>query len=177
MKNPGKKPNERGVLRIFLPYNRISMLKVRLAAPTDAVQIVAFNQAMARETEGKGLEDQVIVAGVERIFEDPNQGYYVVAEDSGKVIGTLMVTKEWSDWRNGIFWWIQSVFVTREFRRQGVYRAMYRFVQELATSHPDICGFRLYVEKDNKPAQETYRSLGMEETSYLMYEEELKRSV
>ena len=154
-----------------------SPIQVRLAVPEDAPEIVAFNQAMALETEGKALEDEVIHAGVRRIFEEPNLGFYVVAEEAEKLVGTLMVTKEWSDWRNGVFWWIQSVYVIRECRGRGVYRAMSRFVQEQAHANPEVCGFRLYVEKNNHIAQKTYRALGMTETHYLLYEEELQRPV
>ena len=150
-------------------------LLIRLARPEDVSRIRDFNQAMARETEGKSLEDRVISQGVQRIFEEPIHGFYVVAENQGHIIGTLMVTREWSDWRNGQFWWIQSVYVVREFRRRGVYREMYQFVRERASSSQEVCGFRLYVEKDNEVAQKTYRSLGMMETPYLMYEEELLR--
>ena len=152
-----------------------SPIQVRLAVPEDAPEIVAFNQAMALETEGKALEDEVIHAGVHRIFEEPNLGFYVVAEEAEKVVGTLMVTKEWSDWRNGVFWWIQSVYVLPEYRKCGIYRSMYCFVQKQADTNPEVCGFRLYVEKNNLVAQKTYQTLGMEETHYRMYEEELKR--
>ncbi len=150
-------------------------LQVRLAVPEDVPELVAFNQAMALETEGKALEDGVINAGVLRVFEEPTHGFYVVAEGANSVVGTLMVTKEWSDWRNGVFWWIQSVYVLPEYRKCGIYRSMYCFVQKQADTNPEVCGFRLYVEKNNLVAQKTYQTLGMEETHYRMYEEELKR--
>ena len=152
-------------------------IQVRLATPVDAPEIVAFNQAMALETEDKVLADGVVSAGVCRVFTEPVLGFYLVAEEAETVIGTLMVTKEWSDWRNGVFWWIQSVYVIRECRGRGVYRAMSRFVQEQAHANPEVCGFRLYVEKNNHIAQKTYRALGMTETHYLLYEEELQRPV
>ena len=150
-------------------------LLIRLARPEDVSRIRDFNQAMARETEGKLLEDCVISQGVQRIFEEPIHGFYVVAENLRHIIGSLMITREWSDWRNGQFWWIQIVYVVREFRRRGVYREMYQFVRERASSSKEVCGFRLYVEKDNEVAQKTYCSLGMMETPYLIYEEELLR--
>ncbi len=150
-------------------------IQVRLATPVDVPEIVAFNQAMALETEDKVLADGVVSAGVCRVFTEPALGFYLVAEEAETVIGTLMVTKEWSDWRNGVFWWIQSVYVTRECRKRGVYRAMYAFVKTLADKTPEVCGFRLYVEKHNLRAQKTYQTLGMEETHYQMYEEELSR--
>ena len=150
-----------------------SSFRVRNAVQEDAGLIVAFNQALALETEGRALKDQVVRAGVQRIFDEPAHGFYLVAETVEEAIGTLMVTREWSDWRNGQFWWIQSVYVKSDYRRRGVYRDMYLFVKKLSSSQKDICGFRLYVEKDNLIAQKTYRTLEMEETPYLLFEEEL----
>ena len=158
------------------PSTEIESFQIRNAIPEDAESIIAFNQAMARETENRILEERTIRAGVQHIFDEPDHGFYLVAENIKKIIGTLMVTREWSDWRNGEFWWIQSVFVERNYRRKGVYREMYQFVKNLAASKTDICGFRLYVEKDNTIAQKTYRSLNMEETPYLLFEEELPKA-
>jgi GNAT superfamily N-acetyltransferase len=146
-------------------------LAFRRAEPRDADAIAAFNAAMALATEGKELIPEVIGAGVRRLLATPSLGFYVVAEHAGEPIGCLMVTNEWSDWRNGLFWWIQSVYVRPEFRRQGVYRRMYEHVRELARSDASVCGFRLYVEKDNEAAHATYASLGMAQTDYLIYEE------
>jgi ribosomal protein S18 acetylase RimI-like enzyme len=137
----------------------------------DAGAIAAFNSAMAHETEGRGLIPEVVGAGVSRLLQDPSLGFYVVAEHGGRVVGCLMVTNEWSDWRNGIFWWIQSVYVEAGWRRKGVYRRLYDFIRGLALADPGVCGFRLYVEKENTVAQATYQSLGMKATDYLMYEE------
>jgi ribosomal protein S18 acetylase RimI-like enzyme len=145
--------------------------KLRLAGPDDADVLVEFNAAMARETEGKELLAEVVGAGVRNLLRKRDSGFYVVAEEGGKVIGALLVTKEWSDWRNGDFWWIQSVYVRSEWRRKGVYKALYRHVQSLAAQDPAVCGFRLYVERDNARAQETYRALGMTQTHYQVYEE------
>ena len=146
---------------------------VRLARLDDASVIVSFNQAMALETEGKTLSDETIDSGVRRVFGEPELGFYVVAEVDTQVVGSLMITKEWSDWRNGLFWWVQSVYVLLGFRGSGVYRAMYRFIKEQAKQNRDVCGFRLYVEKENHIAQQTYQALGMTQTHYLLYEEEL----
>ncbi|MBG9388614.1 GNAT family N-acetyltransferase [Caenimonas aquaedulcis] len=146
-------------------------LHIRKAQPRDADTIATFNAAMALETEHKHLLPERIGAGVRRLLGDPSLGFYVVAERAGDVVGCLLVTNEWSDWRNGLFWWIQSVYVAENARRQGVYRAMYDHIRELARADPGICGFRLYVEKDNAPAQRTYRSLGMAATDYLIFEE------
>jgi ribosomal protein S18 acetylase RimI-like enzyme len=137
----------------------------------DADTIAAFNAAMALETEGKELIPEVIGAGVRRLIGMPTLGFYVVAENAGEVVACLMITNEWSDWRNGLFWWIQSVYVKKEFRRQGVYRRLYEHVRSLAKSDASVCGFRLYVEKENEAGQATYSSVGMNETDYLIYEE------
>ena len=145
-------------------------MRIRLATPADAGALIEFNAAMALETEGKELLPDVIGAGVHSLLADPAGGFYVVAEDDGP-IGSLMITKEWSDWRNGTFWWIQSVYVLPRFRRQGVYKALYRHVQELAVKDAKVCGFRLYVERENSRAQATYAALGMKQTRYLVFEE------
>ena len=154
----------------------MNTFKIRNAIPKDADSIIAFNLAMAQETENRTLEGRIISDGVLRIFDEPDHGFYLVAENREEIIGTLMVTREWSDWRNGEFWWIQSVYIEKKYRRKGIYREMYQFVKKLAGSQTDICGFRLYVEKDNTIAQQTYRNLNMEETPYLLFEEELQKS-
>ena len=144
---------------------------VRHADAGDADVIVAFNRAMALETEGKVLAEEISSRGVAGLFANPSLGFYVVAEAGGEVIGALMITTEWSDWRNGSFWWVQSVYVRPDSRRQGVYRSLYRFVGDMANGDPDVCGFRLYVERGNSTAQQAYRALGMEETSYVIFED------
>jgi ribosomal protein S18 acetylase RimI-like enzyme len=146
-------------------------MNVRLACAADAQVLTEFNTAMALETEGKRLLPEVIGAGVRSLLDDPASGFYVVAEEEGRAVGSLLVTKEWSDWRNGSFWWIQSVYVRPEWRRKGVYRRLYRHVQERAASDPAVCGFRLYVERENARAQATYGALGMKATRYLVFEE------
>lgn len=145
-------------------------MRIRLAASGDAQVLVEFNTAMALETEGKELLPEVIGAGVRALLANPAAGFYVLAELGERVAGSLMITKEWSDWRNGTFWWIQSVYVRPEFRRQGVYRNLYRHVQQAAAKDAAVCGFRLYVERENSHAQATYRSLGMKETHYNVFE-------
>ncbi len=147
------------------------MLVIRIATKSDVTDLVSFNQAMALETEGKQLEDAVLLKGVSAVFEDAKKGFYLVAEENGRIIGGLMVTTEWSDWRNGWFWWIQSVFIRPEGRGQGIYRRLYQHVKDMATGDGNVCGFRLYVENENKNAQAVYEKLGMEKTYYLMYEE------
>ncbi|MGH8732462.1 MAG: GNAT family N-acetyltransferase [Burkholderiales bacterium] len=146
-------------------------MNIRLAGAADAEALVEFNAAMALETEGKQLLPEVIGPGVRALLERPASGFYMLAESGDRVIGSLLITKEWSDWRNGDFWWIQSVYVRPEFRRQGVYTRLYSHLQELAAKDPKVCGFRLYVERENNRAQSTYGALGMKETRYLIYEE------
>lgn len=144
---------------------------IRRAKPSDAPHLAAFNRAMAMETEDKPLDAQVVAAGVEGLFARPEAGFYVVAEREGALAGSLMVTPEWSDWRDGWFWWVQSVYVRPEHRRRGVYKALYEHVRTAARSEPDVCGLRLYVERTNEGARSVYRRLGMDETSYRLYEE------
>ena len=145
-------------------------ITIRLAQQADAQHLVDFNQTMARETEDKELIADVVSAGVRGLLNNPDLGFYVVAECGNEVVGSLMVTMEWSDWRNGIFWWIQSVYIVPDYRRKGIYRRLYEFVKARAQEH-NVCGFRLYVEKGNEVAQRTYEALGMEETHYKMYEQ------
>lgn len=149
-------------------------MDIRTARRADIPRLVEFNQAMALETEGKRLDTDVLTAGVSAVFDDSAKGFYVVAEESGEIAGGLLVTYEWSDWRNGWFWWIQSVYIVREFRGQKIYRKMYEFVKQKAEEAGGVCGFRLYVEKENEHAQRVYEKLGMAETYYLMYEEKSK---
>ena len=148
-------------------------MNIRKATRSDVEVLVAFNQAMAQETEGRQLNHETLTAGVTTLFDLPELGFYVVAERDREVLGALMVTYEWSDWRNGLFWWIQSVFVRPDSRRQGIYLNLYRWIRDEARAarHPSVCGFRLYVERDNETAQTVYRRMGMEETAYRMFEE------
>lgn len=148
-------------------------MNIRLAHATDAVALVEFNQAMALETEGKTLAAEVLGPGVEAVFADDEKGFYVVAEDDGKIVGGLMVTYEWSDWRNKWFWWIQSVYIRPEARGRSIYTSMYDLVKKMARQRGDVFGFRLYVEKDNAHAMRVYEKVGMESSYYVMYEEKL----
>jgi ribosomal protein S18 acetylase RimI-like enzyme len=144
---------------------------IRPATPADAETIASFNEAMALETEGRSLDPSTIRAGVRGLLTRPDLGFYLLAEEGGAAVGQLMITFEWSDWRNGVFWWIQSVFVKPEVRGRGVYRALHERVREMAVEAGGVCGFRLYVEKENAVAQATYRRLGMHETRYVLFEE------
>ncbi len=145
-------------------------MNIRIAILEDADSLVEFNQAMALETEGKKLDSQTLKSGVEAAFRDDKKGFYVVAESDNKIVGGLMVTFEWSDWRNAWFWWIQSVYILPEFRGKGIYRGLYEFVVNKAKAQENVCGFRLYVERENTKAQKVYEKLGMDVSHYLMYE-------
>ena len=146
-------------------------MNIRTATETDAPALTEFNQAMALETEGKTLTAQILQSGVESVFQDEKKGFYVVAEEGEKIIGGLMITFEWSDWRNNWFWWIQSVYILPEYRGRSIYTLLYEFVKKRAAEAKNVCGFRLYVEKENVNAQKVYEKLGMESSHYLMYEE------
>lgn len=148
------------------------MTDVRLAVLEDAKTIAEFNQKMAIETEDKQLDPDTIQAGVERMIKDEALGFYVVATIEGEVVGCLGITTEWSDWRNGLFWWIQSVYVSSDYRSRGAFSSLYHFVSELAREKEDVCGIRLYAEKDNRQALKTYFKLGMIETQYRILEDE-----
>ncbi len=143
---------------------------IRTASAEDRDRIVLFNQAMARETEGRELDRTTLSKGVERLLAKPERGRYFVAEKEGEIVGQLMITIEWSDWRNGEIWWIQSVYVSKRHRRAGVYRQLHEYTRDLARKERAI-GLRLYVERDNEPAQATYRAMGMLESSYRVFEE------
>jgi ribosomal protein S18 acetylase RimI-like enzyme len=147
-------------------------VEIRLANKSDADALVEFNQAMALETEGKQLDPEKIANGVAAVFADENKGFYVVAENDGRIVGGLMVTYEWSDWRNAWFWWIQSVYIRPEGRGQSLYRRMYDFVKQHAVEAENVCGFRLYVETENTHAQNVYDAVGMQRSHYVMFEEE-----
>lgn len=151
-------------------------LSIRQATTDDRDRIVLFNQAMAKETEGRILDRGTLNRGVEAMLADPARGRYFVAEEKKiapadpEIVGQLAVTTEWSDWRNGEIWWIQSVYVARSHRRRGIYGQLHRHVRAMARE-AGVLGLRLYVERDNEAAQSTYRALGMLPSSYVMYEE------
>lgn len=146
-------------------------LAIRRAALADAPIIVRFNEGIALETEGKRLDRDVLSRGVQAVFDDPSRGFYIVAErPDGEVVGQLMITYEWSDWRNGWFWWIQSVYVRDDARRSGVFRALFQHIQKEAEADPGIIGLRLYFDRSNTRGHATYRSLGLEDTEYELME-------
>ena len=149
---------------------------IRDATPEDAATIAHFNRQMALETEHRELNQDVLLAGVNALLRDATKGRYWVAEHDGQIIGQIMTTYEWSDWRNGTIWWIQSVYVAPEWRRRGVFSALYRHVESLADSTPQVVGLRLYVEENNTRAQRTYEALGMIKPSYLVMEAMLEKT-
>ena len=145
-------------------------IKVRRAVDSDLETIVGFNVSMAAETEGKTLDLERLRPGVAAVLAEGRLGFYLVAEIGEQVAGQLMITTEWSDWRNAYFWWIQSVYVAPGFRRLGVYRALDGHVRTEARKHPNVCGLRLYVDRDNRVAQAVYAGLDMQHSNYDMYE-------
>ena len=148
----------------------MTAVSYREATPHDAEAIIDFQLAMARETEDVTLDRTVTTRGVHAVFADPSLGRYFVAESDGRAVASLLITYEWSDWRNGMVWWIQSVYVLPEFRRRGVYAGLYAHVKEMVEAEPAIRGIRLYVDNRNKPAQEVYTRLGMQGEHYRVFE-------
>lgn len=148
-------------------------IRIREARSTDANQIAEFNRRLAEETESKSLDPSTVLSGVQALLDAPEQGRYYVADADDELVGQLLLTYEWSDWRNGRFWWIQSVYVSARHRRRGVFSALYGHVEQLARLDPAVCGLRLYVEEHNASALETYRALGMSPTGYHVLEIEL----
>ena len=154
-------------------------IRVRNATRADIERIAEFQQAMALETEGRAIDAEVIRKGITAVFDDPLKGFYIVAvggsddDSAGEVVGSLLITYEWSDWSNANHWWIQSVYVDAAWRRKGVYRTMYEHILAMTRGRSDICTIRLYVERTNTVAQQTYKSLGMSHSHYDMYEIDL----
>jgi GNAT superfamily N-acetyltransferase len=147
---------------------------VRAARPTDLEFIVDGNAQIAEESEGRTLDRELLEAGVAAVLADPRKGRYFVADDGEGPVGQLMLTSEWSDWRCGEFWWIQSVYVLPRARGQGVFTLLYHYVRDLATRDPEVCGLRLYVERDNARALSAYRHVGLEDPGYQVLELELR---
>ncbi len=143
---------------------------IRKAIPEDAQTIAEFQQKMAFETESVQLDMNIVTKGVMAVFDDEKKGDYFVAEKDGMIVGSLLTTFEWSDWRNGTVLWIQSVFILKEYRGQGIYKNMYLHIRNLVENDPALMGVRLYVEKTNDTAQKVYSKLGMDGDHYHLYE-------
>ena len=145
-------------------------INLRMATVRDIDNITLFNTEMAFETESIYLDQADLRHGIAAVLSDSNLGFYLISELEGVVIGQILITKEWSDWRNGWFWWIQSVFVEPNRRRMGVYSAMYKKIVDMAGSEGNVCGLRLYVDRDNLSAKQVYSHLGMSQSHYDLYE-------
>src|SRR5262245_4555186 len=150
-------------------------LTIRRAEPADQGLVAEFNRQLAWETEHRRLDPTTLDRGVARVLADPARGFYLVAESDGEIVGQLMATFEWSDWRDGWFWWLQSVYVRHDHRRAGVFRALFADLVKRARAAGDVIGMRLYVERDNVRAQATYEQLGLKEAGYLVRECLLER--
>ena len=149
---------------------RLIEISVRPATSDDAEFLVWGNARLALETEDLSLQIDRVRSGVQAVFADPGRGFYLIAESNGTRLGQMMITYEWSDWRNGVFWWIQSVYTVPEARRRGVFRALYSQAESLAKHDGTVCGLRLYVEMNNRRAKDTYLRCGMHETAYRIFE-------
>ena len=145
-------------------------MKITQPGIEDINSLVDFNIKMAKETENKILNKKIVTKGVSEVLNDTTLGYYVIAKNKNTILGSLMITYEWSDWRNGMFWWIQSVYVEKEYRQQGVYKQMYSYIKDKALKDNSCTGIRLYVEQENKIAQSVYKKLEMKETHYKLFE-------
>lgn len=153
----------------------MNKINVRYASRNDADAITQLNAAMGLETESVIINSETLRKGVDAILSDPNKGLYFVAEIDDKVVGQLMITYEWSDWRNAFFWWIQSVYVLPQHRNAGVFKTLYNFVHDIAKKDQMVCGLRLYVDTHNITAKEAYKHLGMSASHYEMYELDLTK--
>ena len=150
-------------------------MTIREAKVKDIPVIIDFQIKMALETENITLDKSLLSRGIRGLFRDPAKGRYFVAEEKDQILGCLMTTYEWSDWRDGIVLWIQSVYVPEEFRRQGVYRKLYQHIQKMALGDSRLKGIRLYVDKTNRFAKKVYQNLGMNGDHYTVYEWMKKR--
>lgn len=136
----------------------------------DAALIAEYNVALAQESENLTLDPATVRKGVEAALRDPAKGIYMAAYDGSRLVGQIMLTYEWSDWRNGNFWWLQSVYVHPDYRSRGVFKALFAHALEEAQRNPEVCGFRLYVDDHNSHAQEVYHRLGLKRTEYQVME-------
>lgn len=146
---------------------------VREARKSDTLMIVKNNIQLALETEGMSLEEGVALKGVETVLSSSDRGFYLIVEDNERMIGQCLITREWSDWRNGYFWWVQSVYVYKDWRGKGIFSSIFEKIRSMARERIDIVGLRLYVDRENASAREVYQRLGMKESRYVMYDMDL----
>ncbi len=146
------------------------MITIRKATIADIPFLVAFQQKLAQETENVTLDNVILHKGMQAMFDDPSKGFYNVVEDNGVVIGCHMITYEWSDWRNGLVWWLQSVYVIESYRKQGIFKLMYENIVRIIQNDSSLIGLRLYVDKTNARAMKVYESMGMNGEHYTVYE-------
>ena len=144
--------------------------KIRAAELTDIETIQSFQLLLARESEGILLDKEVLINGLKAVFDDPSKGKYFLCTHQGTAVASLMITYEWSDWRNGMVWWIQSVYVEASHRKSGVFSRMYEFIRQKAIQDPQVKGLRLYVDTTNFPALEVYKKVGMNGDHYRVFE-------
>ena len=145
------------------------MIKIREATQTDAPYIIDFQLKMAMETEDLKLDEDILAKGVQAVFDDPSKGKYYIMEFDGKIGGSMMTTFEWSDWRNGMVIWFQSVFVLKQYRGKGLFKELYQYFEEMVKTS-SYRGIRLYVDKTNLNAQKVYKAVGMSNEHYEMFE-------
>lgn len=146
------------------------MISIREAVRQDIPVLIGFQKNLARETENLELSAPILEKGMTALFDDPSKGQYFVAEENGEVIACHMITFEWSDWRNGMVWWIQSVYVKESFRKRGVFRILYNNLIDKIRGNPSVIGLRLYVDKTNARAQQVYEAMGMNGEHYTVFE-------
>lgn len=147
------------------------MIQIRRAKLEEAEQVANYQVLMAEESEGMVLDYQTVLKGARAVFEDPKKGFYLAAETEGRMVGCLLITLEWSDWRAKTLYWIQSLYVESDYRRKGIFRSMYRFLKEEIAERGDVAGIRLYVDLGNVSAQKAYEALGMNGEHYRLYED------
>lgn len=145
-------------------------MQIRIASEEDRFLIADFQVKMAKETENIDLDIDIVKNGVMSVFQDPQKGKYIVAENNGAVVASMLLTYEWSDWRNSVVLWIQSVFVLPEMRGKGVFKSLYSFVKQIAEDDESVSGIRLYVDKTNTNAMRVYEAVGMDGEHYRVFE-------
>ncbi len=155
-----------------LKTSQNNQFNIRKAVTEDIPSLVRYNGALAKETEDLNLDPAVLTKGVTKVLNNPSLGQYFVAELNGEVLGQTLITYEWSDWRAGMFWWLQSVYVHPDHRSKGVFRAIYNHIEETATKQPDVRGLRLYVMRHNQVGMKVYQKLSMENSGYIVYEKD-----